>query len=841
MARHLAAIAASLLLGLASGPLSAQNGDNPADNDPFAPAPPEDSAPPPQPTPASEEKTPGSEPPPVPPTSGNDGAATAERSPDLLPHEGEPRPDSDGEPENWEFRHWGGAGEAEGTIVKEGRNNEACFKLTSTQPTDSGWASSPVTVKPRTRYAFSGWIRSENVNAEDHAKGVAIGIAPLRIYAEGLRGTSDWKRVRGTFDSGDLDSVQFLLVLGGNGTANGTGWFTGLSLREQNDGAALVGGGKHPTGHSPTSPPPTYRRPSMDDPIFNREGLTLDRDQVSALAEDLALLVVDFPDHPEISQPEFQAQALGIALRLDPRNRNAVVANGQLDQGQKIKPATSTPDLYQLWARLNVWAKALHSPDATPDDKALGLYIGDLARRVRPGDGFSEEFAKLHPGDLASAWTRVLPPPPPPVQPENPAEVAGNESTDPAPEPDTPEPNMPSPTPEPPQTASEDQEVFKIPVKVPLESAALFVPVQTGGSESRAALRKVTLQFRDYEVRKTWEDGQEKERRYPLTNRGDTEVRIDGDWHGLRSVWHDRVARYLDNRYEGWPQRGAIDVDIPFYSGNSGSTAALATAICFEAMARGLTLDPKVAAVGTWDDKQQLTTHSHLPGIILGYGKDWPEILIVGPGSREPIEAVAATGLVSPFLTTQIIEVRSFGEAVAIASGQVPAEIKAAMEAYRPIMALRSKMEPGALAQNRFVLDKLREIQTGTERHLSSALLLKASENQSPLDFAGTLAVVSRLFRSLEQLSESDIEWVTSEEGAQAIEIFNDRMREFKPRFDRGVDRIMPRIDDAIRGLAEAARLRDRTTGTAMNRIETARQKMSVARQAIDLAAAAGR
>lgn len=840
MARHLAAIAASIVLSLAPGPIHAQNGENPADNDPFAPAP-SDTPPPASeetPPPAAPQESPPAEAHRPEPTGGGQNPA-AGRAPDLLPHDGEPRLDDEGEPEDWAFRTWGGSSEAEGTVTKEGRNGEACYKISSDSPTDSGWVSTEIKVKPRTRYGFTGWLRSENVDAEDHAKGVAIGIAPLQIYAEGLRGTSDWKRVRGTFDSGERDSVQMVLVLGGNGKAGGTAWFSGLSLREEIEGEGSATGDKTPQVAS--SPPLAYRRPSMEDPIFNREALTLDRDQVVALAEDLALLVVDFPDHPEISRPDFQAQALGISLRLDPRNRNAVVANAQLDQGQKLKPSSGHPDLYQLWARLNVWAKCLHSPDATPDDKALGLYIGDLARRVRPGDGFASEFAKVHPGDLTSAWTRVLPPPPPPVQPESPADVAENTNKEPEPTPDAPEPEMDPSSGKEPETAGADEEQFKIPSKLPIETASLFAPVQTGSTESRAALRKVTLQFRDYEVRKTWEDGQEKERRSPLTNRGPTEIHFDQDWHGLRSVWNDRVSRYLDNRYDGWPQRGAIDVGIPFYTSNSGSTAALATAICFEAMARGLTLDPKVAAVGTWDDKQRLTTHSHLPGIIIGYGKDWPEILIVGPGSREPLEAVAATGLVSPFLTTQIIEVGSFGEAVAIATGQAPPGTKASLEAYRAIMALRGKMEPGALAQNRFVLDKLREITAANPSHLSSSLLLKASQNQAPLDFPGTIAVVSRLFRSLEQLSESDIEWVTSEEGAQAIELFNDRMREFKPRFDRGVDRIMPRLDDAIRALGESARLRDRTTGTAMNRIEAARQKMTVARQAIDLAAAAGR
>jgi hypothetical protein len=598
---------------------------------------------------------------------------------------------------------------------------------------------------------------------------------------------------------------------------------------------------KHSRGSDDTPPPPpTYRRPSFDDPVFSVEGLTLDRDQALALAEDIATLVVEFPDHPEISNPLFQGQALGIALRLDPRNRRAVIANGQLDQGQKLKPTGGSSDVHKYWRILDKWAELLHSGDATTDDKALGLYLGDLARRIQPEKGFAGQFAIAHPGDLSGAWARIVPPPPPPVVEPEPPEVAENKTPEPPPvEPD----GDPGETPVPPVTPDRgsDDERYKIPVKFPNLTASLFVPVQTGGSESRAALRKVTLSFRDFEYHTYWDESGEKKRRIPHTNQGPTEVRFDDGWWRMRDTWSGQVYPMLDRRYEGWPQRGAVDVEIPDYRENSGSIGILAVAICFEAMARGLTLDPKVAAVGTWSGEGEFLGHSHLPGIVLGYAKDWPEILIVGPGSRARLEPVAATGLVTPFLCTQIIEVSTFGEAVAIASGQPPPDIKASLEAYRAIMAVRTKMEPGALAQNRHVIEKLREVSSANPKHLSSALMLKASENQQPLDFKASAEIVSRLFRSLEQLAENDLKWVSPEEGLKSIEIFSERMREFKPRLDRGLDRYLTRLDDSLRALGEAARLRDRSTGTALNRVENARTQVQAFRQTLDLGMAAGR
>ena len=822
MDRFFASIATAFLLHLTVWPVLAQDGENSRRGDPFVTPP------------GGREADPFAAHP----------APQDEGSANLLPAKGRIEADEDGDPLGWSLKRWQGSESWKGELTNEGRNGERCLKVSSHEPTDACWISEEIEVKPHTLYTLSAMIRTENVEAEDGAKGAVVGVFPFRKYTRALQGTNDWKRVYGRFETGDEGKVEVMLLLGGDGRAKGKVWFSDISLREakragpSEDHGAVAEADDEPS----PPPPPTYRRPSFDDPVFSPEGLTLDRDQVVSLAEDIATIVVGFSDQTEISDPVFQAHALGIALRLDPRNRLAVIANGQLDQGQKLKPTGEHSDLDRYWRQLDKWARLLHSDDATKDDKALGLYLGDLARRIHPDKGFAGQFAVAHPGDLGAAWARIVPPPPPPPVPQQTPDVAENTTPEPEPEPDKDDadPERPSGDPVQPNPGT-DGERYKIPARFPVLTASLFVPVQTGGSESRAALRKVTLSFRDYQYDTYWDEGGEQKRRIPHSNQGPTEMRFDDEWGRLRDGWNDRVYPMLDRRYDGWPQRGVVDVAIPDYQGNSGSNALLAVAICFEAMARGLTLDPKVAAVGSWNEEDGFRGHSHLPGIVLGYAKDWPEILIVGPGSLPDLERVAATGLVTPFLCTQIIEVSTFGEAVAIASGQPSPETKASLEAYRAIMAVRTKMDPGAMVQNRHVLEKLREVSAANPKHLSAALMLKASESQQPLDFKASAEIVSRLFRSLEQLAENDLEWVTPEEGLKAIEIFSERMREFKPRLDRGLDRHLTRLDDCTRALGEAARLRERKSGTAMNRVENARTLVRVFRQNLDLAIAAGR
>lgn len=803
MDRLFASFATVILLNLTAWPVFAQEGGNSREGDPFAALP----------------------------------SAREERAPNLLPGNGRVEADGEGNPKGWSPKRWQGSENWKSELANEGRKEELCFKISSGEPTDSCWISEEIEVKPNTRYDFSARIRTENVETEDGAKGAVVGVLPMREYTKSVKSTNDWRWVYGRFETGDHDKVEIMLLLGGEGRAKGTVWFSDISLRESRR-SSQFGGREESAGDPSPPPPPAYRRPSFDDPVFSPEGLTLDRDQVLALAENIATIVVGFSDRPEVADPVFQAHALGIALRLDPRNRLAVIANGQLDQGQKLKPTGEHSHLDKYWKELDKWAELLHAEDSTTDDKALGLYLGDLARRMRPDAGFAGQFALAHPGGLNSAWARIVPPPPP-VQPKTP-EVA--ENTTPKPEPPEnggePEPPRVEPTL---RDRGTENERYKIPDRFPLLTASLFVPVQTNGSESRAALRKVTLSFRDYHMRSFWDDGGEKKRRVPHTNQGWTYLNFDDKWDRLRDAWNERVQPMLDRRYEGWPKGGAVDVEIPDYRGSSGSNAALAVAICFEAMARGLTLDPKVAAVGTWGPENEFRTHSHLPGIVLGYAKEWPEILIVGPGSLPDLERVAATGLITPFLCTQIIEVPTFGEAVALASGQASPEVMASLETYRTIMALRTKMEPGALVQNRHVIEKLREVSAANPKHLSAALLLKASESYKPLDFKASAEIISRLFKSLEQLAESDLQWVTPEEGLKAIEIFNERMREFKPRLDRGLGRHLTRLDDCTRALSEAARLRERKSGTAVNRVENARTQVRAFRQNLDLATTAGR
>ena len=143
----------------------------------------------------------------------------------------------------------------------------------------------------------------------------------------------------------------------------------------------------------------------------------------------------------------------------------------------------------------------------------------------------------------------------------------------------------------------------------------------------------------------------------------------------LSTVWTARILPDFRKRFSGWPTSGAVDVTIAGYSDVNGSSAALATAMAWESLMRDVEINPRVAVVATWTEKGALATHSHLPDMLIGYGRNWSDILLVGPGSSAKVADAAVRGYLLPLVSTQVIEVRNYAEAMDIATGKIEVKI----------------------------------------------------------------------------------------------------------------------------------------------------------------------
>ena len=90
-----------------------------------------------------------------------------------------------------------------------------------------------VSLKPKTKYLLSGWIKTQDVVPEDTTRkiGANLSIDGGREVTESVIGTSDWRYVSLIIDSGTRTGIKVCARLGRNNSkAKGSAWFDDLVL-----------------------------------------------------------------------------------------------------------------------------------------------------------------------------------------------------------------------------------------------------------------------------------------------------------------------------------------------------------------------------------------------------------------------------------------------------------------------------------------------------------------------------------------------------------------------------------------------------------------------------------
>ena len=100
-------------------------------------------------------------------------------------------------------------------------------RITSANANDA-WLWQQVTVEPNTIYAFSGWIKTENVAS---GVGANLSLVGTWSHSEGIFGTQPWTRVTMMINTGSSTQLTIGARLGyWGGTSSGTAWFDDLRL-----------------------------------------------------------------------------------------------------------------------------------------------------------------------------------------------------------------------------------------------------------------------------------------------------------------------------------------------------------------------------------------------------------------------------------------------------------------------------------------------------------------------------------------------------------------------------------------------------------------------------------
>jgi putative membrane-bound dehydrogenase-like protein len=124
-------------------------------------------------------------------------------------------------------------GRGELTIGSVAHSGGHSAKISSENGGDISWAAH-VTVKPRTDYQLTAWVKTEGVKALGGARGALLNIHELQDPVHGatkpLVGDNDWTKVQLTFNSGQLTELTVNCLFGGWGRATGTAYFDDVEL-----------------------------------------------------------------------------------------------------------------------------------------------------------------------------------------------------------------------------------------------------------------------------------------------------------------------------------------------------------------------------------------------------------------------------------------------------------------------------------------------------------------------------------------------------------------------------------------------------------------------------------
>ena len=136
----------------------------------------------------------------------------------------------DGKPVGWKTSTWGGDPifKVEKTF---GRTDKTCVKISSSNGANSSW-SFPLSLKPKTDYRASAWIKTSNVASTNYGAQINLHELQLRAKSESLKGDNGWTKIGVEFNSGDRTSLLLNCTFGGWGSATGEAWFDDVEVVE---------------------------------------------------------------------------------------------------------------------------------------------------------------------------------------------------------------------------------------------------------------------------------------------------------------------------------------------------------------------------------------------------------------------------------------------------------------------------------------------------------------------------------------------------------------------------------------------------------------------------------
>lgn len=128
----------------------------------------------------------------------------------------------------WEPLSGRGVGIAMHFYDSEAHDGTKSLTIQSAQPARGHWITK-VNVKPWSKYKFTGWIKTEDLNPR-RGGGAGFSFGALRTEYKGMEGTNDWTEVAVELETGNEDSFVLECYFSRGGLATGKVWFDNMNL-----------------------------------------------------------------------------------------------------------------------------------------------------------------------------------------------------------------------------------------------------------------------------------------------------------------------------------------------------------------------------------------------------------------------------------------------------------------------------------------------------------------------------------------------------------------------------------------------------------------------------------
>lgn len=136
----------------------------------------------------------------------------------------------DGVPVHWKTSTWGG--KPDFAVEKEfGHSGKRCVKISSNDGANASW-SFRLTVKPKTDYRVSVWVKTDSVKSRGAGAQANLHELQHEGKTRAIQGDNGWTQLTSEFNSGSRTQILVNCLFGGWGSATGTAWWDDIQVVE---------------------------------------------------------------------------------------------------------------------------------------------------------------------------------------------------------------------------------------------------------------------------------------------------------------------------------------------------------------------------------------------------------------------------------------------------------------------------------------------------------------------------------------------------------------------------------------------------------------------------------